>query len=104
MLRFKLHRTRLPVKFFKNNINAGFKSIKIKKKFFNFLLIYTVNLHINKDLKNCTGSGISHTTHDHAFCAGVSASDQNASGWHFPQEICCNTDYSYNCSITGVCC
>ena len=62
MLRFILHWTRLPVKFFKNNINADFKSIKIKKKILNFLLIYTVNSHINKDLKNCTGSGILHTT------------------------------------------
>ena len=34
MLRFKLYRTRLPVRFYKNNINAGFKSKKIKKIFF----------------------------------------------------------------------
>ena len=51
MLRFKLHETQLSDKFFKNNINVGFKSIKIKKNFFKILLIYTVNSHINKDLK-----------------------------------------------------
>ena len=33
MFGFKLHWKRLPVKFFKNNVNASFKSIKIKKKF-----------------------------------------------------------------------